>query len=42
MFDMFHYLIGLMIVSLLIWVLIQIHLYFSKDIQIETMIVKTY
>lgn len=30
-FDIIHYLIGLLIVSLLVWSLIQIHKYFSKD-----------
>jgi hypothetical protein len=30
-FDLLHYLIGLLIVSLSIWILIQIHTYFSKD-----------
>ena len=29
-FDMFHYLIGFIILGFLIWLLIQIHLYFSK------------
>jgi len=29
--DMFHYLIGMIIVSFFIWVLIKVHLYFSKD-----------
>jgi hypothetical protein len=30
-FDIIHYLIGLLIVGLLVWSLIQIHNYFSKD-----------
>ena len=30
-FDMMHYLIGLLIVAFLIWALIQIHNYFSKE-----------
>lgn len=30
-FDMIHYLIGLLILAFLIWTLIQIHNYFSKD-----------
>ena len=39
--DMIHYLIGLLIVSFCIWVLIKIHLYFSKDnIPLETLINK--
>jgi hypothetical protein len=29
--DIIHYLIGLVIVGFLIWLLIQIHNYFSKD-----------
>jgi len=29
--DAIHYLIGLIIVSFLVWTLIQIHNYFSKD-----------
>jgi hypothetical protein len=29
--DIFHLLIGLIIVSFIIWLLIKIHLYFSKD-----------
>lgn len=29
--DLFHYLIGLLIVGILVWCLIKIHLYFSKD-----------
>lgn len=38
-FDMFHYLIGFIILGFLIWLLISIHNYFSKDkIQIETII----
>ena len=31
MIDLFHYLIGILIVSLLIWGIIKLHLYFSKD-----------
>ena len=30
-FDLIHYLIGLFIVGFLVWLLIKIHLYFSKD-----------
>lgn len=30
-FDLIHYLIGLLIVSFLVWALIQVHNYFSKD-----------
>ena len=30
-FDMIHYLIGLLIVGFLIWILIQIHNHFSKE-----------
>ena len=30
-FDLFHYLIGFLIVGLLVYLLIQIHNYFSKD-----------
>jgi len=30
-FDLIHYIIGLLIVGFLVWVLIQIHNYFSKD-----------
>lgn len=30
-FDLIHYLIGLLIVTFLIWALIQVHNYFSKD-----------
>jgi len=30
-FDLIHYLIGLLIVAFLIWVLIKVHTYFSKD-----------
>lgn len=29
--DLVHYLIGLLIVAFLIWLLIRIHTYFSKD-----------
>ena len=29
-FDMIHYLIGLLIVAFLIWIIIQIHNHFSK------------
>ena len=29
--DLLHYLIGLIIVSFMVWCLIKIHLYFSKD-----------
>jgi hypothetical protein len=41
MIDFFHYLIGIFIVSLLIWIIIRIHLYFSKDnISIEEILDK--
>ena len=30
-FDMMHYLIGILIVAFLIWTLIQIHNHFSKE-----------
>ena len=30
-FDLIHYLIGLLIVGLLVWSLIKMHQYFSKD-----------
>ena len=30
-FDMIHYLIGLLIVAFLIWIIIQIHNHFSKE-----------
>ena len=30
-FDLIHYLIGILIVAFLIWALIQVHTYFSKD-----------
>ena len=30
-FDMIHYLIGFIILGFLIWLMIQIHNYFSKD-----------
>jgi len=30
-FDLMHYLIGLLIVAFFIWTLIQVHNYFSKD-----------
>ena len=30
-FDIIHLLIGLVIVSFIIWFLVKIHLYFSKD-----------
>jgi hypothetical protein len=30
-FDLIHYLIGLAIVSLLVWLIIKTHTYFSKD-----------
>jgi|1048.fasta_scaffold211909_1 flagellar biogenesis protein FliO len=29
--DLFHYLIGIILVSFLIWVIIKIHLHFSKN-----------
>lgn len=38
-FDMIHYLIGFIILGLLIWILIQIHNYFSKNnLQIDTLL----
>ena len=38
---MIHYLIGLIIVGLLVWMLIKTHVYFSKDnIILESMISK--
>jgi len=41
-FDMVHYLIGFIILGLLIWLLIQIHNYFSQNnIPIETLVKKT-
>jgi large-conductance mechanosensitive channel len=40
-FDMIHYLIGFIILGFLIWLIIQIHNYFSKDnISIETLVNK--
>lgn len=30
-FDLIHYFIGLLIVILLVWSIIKLHLYFSKD-----------
>jgi hypothetical protein len=30
-FDMIHYLIGLLIVGFLVWIIIQIHNHFSKE-----------
>lgn len=30
-YDIFHHLIGFIILAFLIWLLIQIHIYFSKD-----------
>jgi hypothetical protein len=33
-FDLIHYLIGLVILALILWILIKIHNYFSKDNQI--------
>jgi hypothetical protein len=30
-FDLFHYLIGIIIVSSLLWIIIQIHNHFSKN-----------
>jgi hypothetical protein len=30
-FDLIHYFIGLFIVGLLVWSIIKLHLYFSKD-----------
>jgi len=36
--DILHYLIGLIIVSLLLWIIIKIHEYFSKDnIKLESL-----
>ena len=41
-FDMIHYLIGLLIVGFLVWILIKTHVYFSKDnLQLETLINNT-
>ncbi len=38
-FDMIHYLIGLVIVGFLVWSLIKTHQYFSKDnLELETLI----
>jgi hypothetical protein len=38
-FDLFHYLIGMIIVGLLVWIIIQTHNYFSKNnIPLETLI----
>ena len=31
-FDMLHYLIGIIIVTFLIWIIIRLHKHFSKDI----------
>jgi len=31
LFELFHYLIGLVFVFLLVWLIIYIHTYFSKD-----------
>jgi len=40
-FDIIHYLIGFIILGFLIWLLVQIHIFFSKDnIPIETLINK--
>ncbi len=40
-FDIIHYLIGFIILGFLIWLLIYIHNYFSKDIiPFETMVNK--
>jgi hypothetical protein len=40
-FDLLHYLIGLFIVCLLVWVIIQTHTYFSKDnIPLDSLIQK--
>jgi nitrogen fixation-related uncharacterized protein len=42
-FDILHYLIGLIIVSLLLWILIKIHQYFSKDnLSIDILMDNTY
>jgi len=41
-FDIIHYLIGLIIVGFLIWLIITVHNYFSKDnISIDAIINKT-
>jgi hypothetical protein len=41
-FDIIHYLIGLIILGVLIWVIVEIHNYFSKDnIPIETLVNQT-
>lgn len=43
MFDIIHYLIGLLIVGVLVWILIQAHEYFSKgNVQLETLINNNY
>ena len=40
-FDIIHYLIGLIIVGFVVWILIKIHLYFSRNnIPIEPVINK--
>lgn len=40
-FDIIHYIIGLIIVGFVVWILIKIHLYFSKNnIPIEPVIDK--
>jgi len=31
-FDMLHYLVGLIIVMFLVWIIIRLHKHFSKDI----------
>lgn len=31
-FDMLHYLVGMIIVTFLVWVIIRLHKHFSKDI----------
>ncbi len=41
-FDMIHYLIGLIILSALLWLIIYTHNYFSKDnVPIEVLMNKT-
>ena len=41
--DLLHYLIGVIIVSLLIWLIVKLHVYFSKDnIPLEELLYKSY
>ncbi len=39
-FDIIHYLIGIIILVGLLWTIIQTHNYFSKDVSIENLINK--